>query len=142
MPMLIEHIDAIARKQQRDVLYLTFHLKNANANGFQERKGYDYNDDPVRNKICGWLTEHNMRWQPCGHIASETMMMSYRGQIYLDVPFDDNDPTYLKVRDYLEHPDGTMGFPTVSFWYLTLEKALENAHHDEPGFWEHWADNF
>ena len=25
MPMLIEHIDAIARKKQRDVLYVTFH---------------------------------------------------------------------------------------------------------------------
>ena len=29
MPMLIEHIDAIARKKQRDVLYLTFHSKKS-----------------------------------------------------------------------------------------------------------------
>ena len=27
MPMLIEHIDAIVRKKQRDVLYVTFHPK-------------------------------------------------------------------------------------------------------------------
>jgi len=142
--MSIEHIDVIARKQQRDVLYLTFHRKNANDNSFRERTGYDYdyNDDPVRDQVCAWLNEHGVTWHPCAHIASESLIMGYRGQIYLDVPFDDNDPIYMKVRDYLEHPDGTQRFPTVIFWYLTLEKAQENAHHDEPGFWEHWMENF
>jgi hypothetical protein len=69
-------------------------------------------------------------------------MCGYHGQIYLDVPFDDNDPLYVLVRDYLENPNGTRRFETVGFWYLPLEKAMENAHHDEPGFWEKWAEDF
>ena len=30
----------------------------------------------------------------------------------------------------------------VQFFYLPLEHAMRNAHHDEPGFWDKWADNF
>ena len=25
---------------------------------------------------------------------------------------------------------------------LTLETAMQNAHHDEPGFWGKWAEDF
>lgn len=46
------------------------------------------------------------------------------------------------VRDYLEYSNGTMRFETVGFWYLPLEKAMENAHYDELGFWERWAESF
>lgn len=142
MPMLIEHIDAIARKKHRDVLYLTFHKKNAKPIDLWKSNGYDYHSDRMRDNVCKWLTEHDITWQPCGHIASESTMISYRGQIYLNVPFDENDLDYMLIRDYLEHPDGSMRFPTVTFWYLPLEKAMENAHHDEPGFWEKWAKDF
>lgn len=142
MPMLIEHIDAIARKKQRDVLYLTFHPRKTPNTDPWDRPSYDWQQDPKREMVCNWLTEHNIAWQPCGHVASENMMCSYRGQIYLDLPYDDNDPLYVLVRDYLENPDGTMRFETVTFWYLPLERAMENAHHDEPGFWEKWADEF
>ena len=60
----------------------------------------------------------------------------------MDVPFDDNDPVYVLVRDYLENPDGSMRFETVVLCYLPLAIAMENAHHDEPGFWEKWAEDF
>lgn len=141
MPMLIEYIDAIARKKQRDVLYITFHPKNSRDDDSWGRS-YDWKDLPMRETVCKWLTENHIDWQPCGPVANEHSMRSYRGQIYLDVPYDDNDPLYVLVRDYLENPDGTMRFDTVTFWYWPLEKAMENAHHDEPGFWEKWAENF
>ncbi|MDO9212365.1 MAG: hypothetical protein Q7U23_00865 [Methylococcales bacterium] len=70
-------------------------------------------------------------------------MISYHGDIYLDVPYDENNhPLYVQVRDYLENPDDTMRFDTMSFWYLPLEKAMVNTHHDEPDFWEKWAADF
>lgn len=49
---------------------------------------------------------------------------------------------YQTVRYYLEQMDGTMRFPTVRFYVLPLEHAMKNAHHDEPGFWERWAEKF
>jgi hypothetical protein len=30
----------------------------------------------------------------------------------------------------------------VRFTLYTLAYCMKNAHHDEPGFWERWADMF
>lgn len=141
MPFLIENIDAIARKKQRDVLFVTFHPKQSDDDDSWELS-HDWENDPMREVVCNWLTEHHIAWQMCGYVADECCMCSYEGQIYLDVPYDDNDPLYVLVRDYLENPDGSMRFETVSFWCLPLITAMENAHHDEPGFWAKWAETF
>jgi len=142
MATLLEHIDAIARKKQRDVLYVIFDLKSHVGDDFDFLESYKWRDDSIRETICNWLTEHQITWKKCGDIATEYALDSYRGQIYLDVPFDDNDPVYVLVRDYLENPDGSMRFETVVLCYLPLAIAMENAHHDEPGFWEKWAEDF
>ncbi|WP_340122667.1 hypothetical protein [Methylobacter svalbardensis] len=58
-------------------------------------------------------------------------------------PLDRNTLTCSRyLRDYLENPDGSMRFETVGFWVLPLETAMKNAHHDESGFWERWAEDF
>ncbi|MBA9857229.1 MAG: hypothetical protein GXP07_24150 [Betaproteobacteria bacterium] len=69
-------------------------------------------------------------------------MRSYAGEVYLDVPFDRRNALYRKVQAFLEHPDGTMKFSDVGFYIVPLELAMKNAHHDEPGFWERWAEDF
>lgn len=142
MPRLIDHIDAIARQKQRGVLYLMFHAADSKGIDVWNQEGYDWREDPMRENICQWLTEQGIAWKLCGHFVSENMMMSYRGQIYIDVPFDEHDAQYQLLREYLEHEDGSMRYPTVTFCYLTLKLAMKNAHHDEPGFWEKWAETF
>ena len=141
MPMLLEYIDAIARKKQRDVLFSVFRSPE-NADDAPQERDFDWKSDPLRQQVCQWLTVHQISWCPCGHFANECCMLSYRGQVYVDVPFDEDNPTYRMVRDYLETPDGNMRFRTADFCCLTLEIAMENAHHDEPGFWANWAENF
>jgi hypothetical protein len=69
-------------------------------------------------------------------------MRSYAGQIYIDVPYDTNDCVYQAVQQFLEYPDATMRFEDVKFWIVTLELAMKNSHHDEPGFWDKWAEAF
>ncbi len=77
----------------------------------------------------------------CGLVANENVIeCPYFGDVYIDIPFDENDPQYLIVQDYLENSDGTMRDKQVYFCYLPLEVAMKNAHHDEPGFWEKWAE--
>ena len=141
MPILIEHIDAIARKKQRDVLYVTFHAKQSDDDD-SWGSSHDWKNDPMRETVCNWLTDHNIAWQMCGYAADENCMAPYHGQIYIDLPYDDSESLYVSVRNYLENSDGTMRFETVSFWYLPLTTAMENAHHDAPGFWAKWAAEF
>ena len=54
MPQLIEHIDAIGRKKQRDVLMLEFHpewkLHIGNDDG-EESESYNYENDKVREGV-------------------------------------------------------------------------------------------
>ena len=138
MPMVIEHIDAIARRKQRDVLNLSFIDPDTQIDpdlGITEPTEINRQTLPIRQTIIDWLDEHQIRWCPCMHVASVNMMMSYRGQIYIDVPYDTEPPIYQTLANYLELPDGTMKFREVEFWLLPLIIAMKNAEHDEPGFW-------
>lgn len=128
MPMVIKHIDQIARQKGRDVLYVTFHDDLAQPVNWQRLA--------IRQQIIAFLDANDIAWQECGHVADPRFDCSYRGQIYIDVPFDDSNPTYQKLRDYLEFPDGSMRYSEARFCYLPLEAAMLNAHHDAPGFWE------
>ncbi len=141
MPQLIQHIDQIGREKQRAVLYLTFNPPATDEDDFWGTD-VDWENDAMRRQVIAWLVEHQINYQPCDAVASENCMVSYQGQIYVDVPYDETDKQYQLVRGYLENPDGTMIFATVTFWVLPLENAMINAHHDEPGFWEKWAENF
>lgn len=134
MPELIEHIDTIARKKQRDVLYIRFYTDDT-------VRTYDYRKDPERQCVIEWLDEHHVAWQPCGPVANEHVMRPYQGDIYVDVPFDVADAQFRQLQVYLENPDGTMRHPSVIFAYYPVALALKNAHHDEPGFWDRWAEN-
>lgn len=135
MPQLIEHIDAIGRKLKRDVLYLEF-MKA------QRPHRADYRSLDSRLRIMQWLDSEGIGWHECGQVASETVVRSYAGEIFIDVPFDETDSQYRKVQAFLEHPDGKMRFDDVRFYVVTLQIAMKNAHHDEPDFWDRWADNF
>lgn len=143
MPLLIENIDAIARKQQRAVLFVEFHPHFSSDDSDPEEYGeYDYQQDARRQALLDWLAQHAIAWRPCFPIASECGFESYRGQIYIDLAMDEADPQYCLLRDHLEYPDGSMRDSNVTFCYLPLETAMQNAHHDEPGFWERWAEDF
>ncbi len=63
-------------------------------------------------------------------------MEGYFGQLYIDVPYDRNNPDYQKLEAMLENADGTSKTPGVIFCYLPLKDAIKNAHHDAPGYWD------
>jgi len=85
MPGLLEHIDAIARKLQRDVLYIAF--VRAESPNFE-----DYENLESRKRILQWLDDESVPWRECGPYASETTMRSYAGEVFIDVPFDETNP--------------------------------------------------
>ena len=153
MPQLIEHIDAIARKKSRSVLYVTFRDPasertvpilgaESERSALKSPTRLDWKHLPVREKVIAWLDGNGVAWQPCGDIANPNLMLPYEGQIYVDVPFDEKSPGYQKLSSFLEYPDGTMRLPGVFFWCLPLDVAMKNAHHDEPGFWDKWAEAY
>ncbi|AOJ17106.1 hypothetical protein [Burkholderia vietnamiensis] len=137
MPSMIEHIDAIARRKARDTLFVSFFDDPAG-----ERSPYRWQAHPARAALVAWLDANGIAWKPCGEVADERVMRSYGGSIYIDLPFDRDDATYRALEAFLEHPDGSLRFPHMRFLVIDLDYARKNAPHDEPGFWDRWADNF
>ena len=134
MPMSLEHIDKIARDKQRDVLYIEFDR--------EVYPSYDYETYIERQNLIKWLEENNIPYMPCGHIASEYGWESYIGQLYIDIPMDDNNSKYKLLNNHLENEDGSFKIKGVRYMYVSLKVAMKNAHHDEEGFWDRWAENF
>lgn len=134
MPSYIEHIDKIARDKGRNVLYICFDIKKI--------PNFDYDSFQPRTELMQWFEDNRITVAPSVGVADENCIKTYQGQLYVDVPFDENDPDYIKIRDHLENPDGSSRIPGVLFCYLPLETAMKNKHHDEPGFWDKWAENF
>ena len=138
MPQLIKHIDAIARQKQRDVLYIQFTNADVHKDDefvlFPELVDWEHLKD--RNDVIDILNANQIPWYPCGEFADPNLMMSYQGQIYVDIPYDTSNPQYLALEKFLENPDGSMRSPRVTFYLVSLTSALENAHQDEPGYWD------
>ena len=109
MPQLIQHIDAIARKKARDVLFLTFN-NHGDAEGEETAQLQPARAEgaTVRDATIAWLEAHGIEWEPCGAVANPDVMSRAPGWVYVDVPFDDQDTRYCALRDYLERPDGSM----------------------------------
>jgi hypothetical protein len=127
MPQLIQHIDAIARSKQRDVLTIEFDFNNSS---FKTH----WLAHEARKTICDWLDANGIPFYPCGHFANETSIRRYQGQIYLDIPYDQTDTNFRKVQQFLENSDGSAKFEGVLFNYYSLESCMKNARHKESNY--------
>ena len=69
-------------------------------------------------------------------------MLSYRGQLYIDLPVDENSPAFQAITMFLDKTHGRARLNEVKLMRCKLADAMKNAAHDEPGFWERWAETF
>ncbi len=98
--MTIEHIDAIAREKGRNVAYIEFPrpaTRQRQANAWPEDNLVTkWKDLASRRKIVQWLDEQAIGYQPCAEFANECQMLSYRGQLYIDLPVDAISPVFRR----------------------------------------------
>ena len=135
MPLMLEHIDAIARQKQRGVLYVEFHPMALDPDAGEDLSEHDiivwktmpdsaWQSLPLRQQLISWLDDQGISWQRCGHYAQVGVMMGYRGQMYIYLPYDTTLSAFRALQAFLENPDGTMRYPEVHFIYCSLEKAM------------------
>jgi len=117
MPKLILHIDEIACERQHDVIFVEFHN---DVTCYQ----LDYRTNPSRTKIIDWLRDNRIPHWECSSIPTGFGCPRYRGEIYIDVAYDREDPLYLKIESFLENPDGTMRFDGAWLRGYTLESCV------------------
>lgn len=100
MPMLIPYVDEISAATKRASVTIQFNKPGGNAFIPPE-------EDGVRQYILSWLVDQGIEFQPCGLPSSSGRMEGYAGQVYVDVPCDEANLKFGKLRDLLHYPDGT-----------------------------------
>ena len=122
----IKSIDKIARELQRDVLYLTFE-KNEQDNS----RSWEGIRSP-RTRIIKWLDMNNIDWMQCTPISCFGSGAVYKGQLYIDLPINGDDPTYQKLINYLEDGNNRVKdeFGYTRFWIVPLHHAMRNQYLD------------
>lgn len=143
MPQLIDSIDAIARQKGRGVLCLRYRRSRAvplseeldDLDPFAE---YKWEDNPARDEIIEWLETLGIAWLPCAPMVGvDSLFDGYFGDIYIDIPFDENNAAYKKLSAFLQDDaDGWCRFPGVAFGYLPLETAMKRASTVNQDDWE------
>jgi hypothetical protein len=130
--VVLDHIDAIARREGRDKLWVWFDLT--------PRRG-TWREDTLWLETTEWLSEHGFAWRRCFKIADETVMLgSYYGSLALETPHNPDGDEVRLLDSYFETSDAQPSVEGRVLNLLPLSEPMKNAHHDEPGFWEAWAD--
>ena len=117
MPKLLHHIDEIACQRQHDVIFIEFHH-------FNSSHPQEYLTNASRAEIISWLSDNNIPHWECSSLPSGFGSVRYRGEIYIDVAYDRDDPLYLMIESFLENPDGTMRFEGALFRGVTLDSCM------------------
>lgn len=126
MPVILETIDAIARRLGRDVIFLAI----------VERQDRPSSGRSKVAEATAWLDAEGIGWEPCfGSLPGMVIFEGGPRAIYIDAPFEPNSPLLRKLEDRFETPDGLPRHPDMVLSLLRLETAMVNADQDEPGFW-------
>lgn len=124
--MRYPYIEDLALQKQRDVVLVIFyrHLKD-----WLVRRPHsevvNWDKHPIRSRVIKFLDENDINYQPTmGTFDSDLAEFDiYAGCLYIDVPFDEDDPQYQKVQRFLEFKDGTSRFEHTIFCYCRLSDA-------------------
>lgn len=111
MPETLEHVDAIARRMKRNVPYLDF-LKA------KRPHRADYQRLESRSSIAQWLGREGIGWRERRPFTSTTVKRSHASAIFIDVPFDESDAQYRKVRSFHVYPGKSWAASVASWTYF------------------------
>jgi hypothetical protein len=115
MPARIQYLDDIQKEKKRPVLFLQF-MPDAHRHT-RLRQG---RKSPARAAIIEFLEAENIPYAPClpGSSESSGLISGYYGDLYIDIPHDTNDPTYMHLQNFIENEDGKCKFPETKFWLI------------------------
>ncbi|MBS8230256.1 hypothetical protein DYI41_04840 [Marinobacter salarius] len=116
VPQIVETTDEIGVREQRDILFLSFNQISEPTPLSDE----SWKNIPYRSMILQWLEANEFAWEMCIHCSPGTIVTSYKGDIYIDLPPDPQCQRYQRLLEFLEDEEENCRFPGVSFWRMPL----------------------
>lgn len=130
MPQVLESIDAISRREGRDVLMVSFNGRSRQGRGFPPM---NEESQRLRLEIMSWLDAHQVRYEPCYGFWPDGMICApYEGHLYLELPTDPAGGTYRELTKQLEQGTGSRPIAAAKLWTVPHDLAMTNEHHDSP----------
>lgn len=118
MPRIIESIGEIATRLSRQVLMVSFGGKPAHASVFSKDE-YSWKDDVDRCDVLNSLKRNGIKFHDCFPILdSGWLLYSYEGHVFVDVPNDLSNKSYIKLVSLLETEDGKPRDPNIVIWIV------------------------
>lgn len=118
---VIDHIDQIARELKRDVAGVFFSLdETKDINQEIDRI------DEIRTPIINWLEENEVSWKPCFGFFDGNIDPYYKGDIYVHLEINENEPKFLQLKEMLENEDESTKIEGVLFNFYRYQYALNN----------------
>lgn len=121
MVVLVEAIDAISRRLDRDVMYLRCSCMHS----------------AERAKAKDWLNAAGLSTSDCmPFVTSYLQIESPATELYIDVKYDPNSEVFRLLDSQFRNATGSPVLTGVLLTRLPLEQALLNKEQDEPGYWD------
>lgn len=128
-PVILETIDAIARRLGRDVIFLDI----------RDRQDRPTRDRPEVAAATAWLDAEGIGWKFCfGFEPGWAILEGGPLAIYIDAPFEPGSALLARLEARFEAQDREHPHPDLILTLLRIAVAMVNADQDAPGFW----DNF
>lgn len=117
----INHIDEIGRQKGRPVAGIFFSV--------DEDKSLDSQLERIeglRSEIVQWLNDRKVIWSPCFDFFDGDLDPYYKGDIFVDLEIDPENPTFAALQQLLETEDEQPKISGVNFNFYPYELCLEN----------------
>ncbi len=133
MPRVLRYRDQICTEKDRDILFMQFNPK------FVLEDDIDVDDIPIRKKTLEWLEDNNIEVEWCGPASNSGLISGYFGDFYIDVPYDEENPTYQKLQKYFEDENGELrpefeDLAIFAYYKLEWAKELNYTEEDEDNY--------
>ena len=126
MPM-IESIDAIARRLQRDALMLVFCNGRAVVSLRTEPMDLRWQQDPARIRILAWLDGEGIGWSRClPFLLDGFREVRYQGHVFIDLPNQREDLRYRRLLAQTEARRDDGSHDGVGLFVMRLSTAMQN----------------
>ena len=121
MVALLYHIDEIARRIKRDVLWVAFEYSERGSLEKMPRRLRQH-----RSKIITWLSKRNIRYQECYGVFDGALEEPYRGDVFVDLPLDNSNADFVALEEMLETAGGSSKIEGIVLYALPLKVARKN----------------
>lgn len=122
MPLLIDHMDAVARRLSHDLLF----FGPPPARSFEDDVGSDWLESAAAAALREWLDTVGIAHGVCGPMSNSGWIEGGLRYLYVDLPYDSGNAEYQRLCAFVQdHDDGLTRWPEIRFCVLTLENAMK-----------------